>query len=59
MTLCPITVAIAAPAIPIFSGKIKMGSRIMFVTAPETVASIAKRGLPSERIIGFIACPNI
>ena len=57
--ICPMTVATAAPIMPILSGKIKIGSSTMFVTAPATVATMAKRGLPSERMMGFIACPNI
>ena len=36
--VCPITVATAAPATPIFGNpirpKIKIGSRMMFITAP-------------------------
>ena len=37
----------------------KMGSRMMFSTAPATVDTMANFGLPSERMIGFIACPNM
>ena len=57
--ICPATVATAAPIMPIFSGKMKIGSRMMFVIAPATVETMAKRGLPSERMIGFMAWPNI
>ena len=57
--ICPATVATAAPIIPIFSGKMKIGSRMMFVTAPATVEIMAKRGLPSERMMGFMAWPNM
>ena len=55
----PSTVAMAAPAIPIFRGKMKMGSRTTFVSAPATVAHMANLGLPSERMIGFMAWPNM
>ena len=51
--ICPKTVATAAPVMPIFMGNIKIGSSMIFKTAPETVASIANFGLPSERIMGI------
>ena len=31
---CPMTVATAAPATPILNTKMKMGSRMMLITAP-------------------------
>ena len=34
-------------------------SSTVTVTAPETVAIMANLGLPSLRITGFMACPNI
>ena len=37
---CPITVAQAAPSIPILNPNINSGSRIVFVIAPITIASI-------------------
>lgn len=55
----PSTVATAAPIMPHLKPKMKSGSSIMLTTAPETVAAMAKRGLPSERIIGFMAWPNM
>ena len=39
--------------------QMKMGSRITLTMAPETVDTMANFGLPSLRITGFIACPNI
>ena len=39
--------------------QMKMGSRITLTMAPETVDTIANFGLPSLRMTGFIACPNI
>ena len=33
--------------------------KITFKKAPASVEHMAKRGLPSARMIGFIACPNI
>ena len=58
VTTCPITVATAAPIIPQRNTNMKIGSRIMFTTAPASVDAIAYNGEPSERITGFIACPN-
>ena len=55
----PMTVAIAAPRTPRPKTKMKIGSRMMFVTAPATVETMAKRGLPSERMMGFMAWPNM
>jgi hypothetical protein len=52
-------VATAAPIIPHFSTKIQTGSKIILKTAPARMETIANRGLPSERITGFIICPNI
>jgi len=45
-----ITVAIAAPCIPISSQKIKIGSRITFNTAPIIIVNIAFFGYPEARI---------
>ena len=59
VTICPITVANAAPIMPHWNTKIKIGSRIIFRIAPASVEAMANLGLPSERIIGFSACPNI
>ena len=39
--------------------QLKTGSRITLTMAPETVDTMANFGLPSLRITGFIACPNI
>ena len=39
--------------------QMKMGSRIPLTMAPATVDTMANFGLPSRRITGFIACPNI
>lgn len=54
----PSTVATAAPIIPHQNPKMNSGSRITLTRAPARVAVMAKWGLPSERITGFIACPN-
>lgn len=35
---------------PQLKPKMKSGSRIMLTTAPETVAAMAKRGLPSNMV---------
>ena len=59
VTICPSTVATAAPIIPQWNEKIKIGSRMILTIAPASVEAIANRGLPSARMIGFIACPNI
>ena len=32
---------------------------MMLMTAPASVETMAKRGLPSARMTGFMACPNI
>ena len=39
--------------------QMKMGSRMMLMTAPTSVEIMANLGFPSARMIGFIACPNI
>ena len=59
VTICPSTVATAAPIIPQRHTKINTGSKIVFNIAPASVDAIANFGLPSARIIGFSACPNI
>ena len=56
---CPSTVATAAPIIPQRNMKMNIGSRIILRMAPESVDTMAKRGLPSERITGFRHCPNM
>ena len=35
------------------------GSRMMLAAAPARVAAMASLGLPSERMMGFMAWPNI
>ena len=55
----PITVATAAPIMPQWKPKMNSGSRIVFATAPATVAAMANFGLPSERMIGLTAWPNM
>ena len=59
VSACPSTVATAAPIMPHLQTNRKTGSRMIFTTAPASVESMAKRGLPSARITGFMACPNI
>ena len=49
----PSTVATAAPIIPQWKMNMKIGSRIILSPAPRRVDTMAKRGLPSERITGF------
>ena len=39
--------------------QMKMGSRMMLITAPANVEIMANLGLPSARMMGFMACPNI
>ena len=39
--------------------QMKTGSRIMLITAPTSVEIMANLGLPSARMMGFMACPNI
>ena len=58
VSACPSTVATAAPIMPHLQTNRKTGSRMIFTTAPASVESMAKRGLPSARITGFMACPN-
>ena len=48
------TVAIAAPLIPISRTKIKIGSRIIFATAPTVTDSIPIMAYPCALIKGFI-----
>ena len=55
----PITVATAAPNMPQRNPKMKTGSRMMLTTAPASVDTMANPGLPSDRMIGFMAWPNI
>lgn len=52
---CPMTVATAAPIMPHSQMKMKMGSRMMLMTAPASVEIMANRGLPSARMTGFMA----
>ena len=53
------TVAMAAPSTPILKTKIKIGSKMVFNTAPVTIVVIAYLGLPSALIIEFKAVPII
>ena len=55
---CPMTVATAAPVMPRLQPNRKMGSRMRFKIAPIRVENMAKRGLPSARMMGFMACPK-
>ena len=48
-TICPIMVASAAPAIPIWKPKMKRGSNIVLMTAPARVHTMEYLGLPSAR----------
>lgn len=59
VTIWPNTVATAAPIIPHLKIKIKIGSNIMLIMAPASVETMANLGLPSARIAGLAACPNI
>ena len=56
--ICPAMVATAAPIMPHLHTKIRIGSKIMLKTAPASVETMAKRGLPSDLMTGFMACPN-
>lgn len=49
----------AAHFIPICSGKMKSGSRMILTTAPRTVEAMADFGLPADQMTGFMACLNI
>ena len=55
----PAIVATAAPIMPHFRPKIRIGSKMILNKAPTSVETMAKRGLPSERMIGFMVWPNI
>ena len=57
--ICPSTVATAAPIMPQWKPKMNTGSRIRLVTAPARVEIMANLGLPSERMMGFMAWPNM
>ena len=57
--ICPRIVATAAPIIPHLNMKMKIGSNTMLTAAPARVEAIANFGLPSERMMGFIAWPNM
>jgi len=48
------TVATAAPCIPIFRAKMKIGSRTMFTPAPSIILNIAVLAFPSERTRLFV-----
>ena len=50
-TAIEITVAMAAPLIPILNQNMKIGSRITFITAPINIVIIAFWGYPDARII--------
>ena len=53
-TTWPMTVARAAPDIPQWKPKIKTGSRMIFMMAPDSMEAIDQAGLPSARITEFI-----
>ena len=55
---CPATVAAAAPITPQCRTKIAIGSRMQFAAAPASMENMANCGLPSERMMGLIACPK-
>ena len=55
----PSTVATAAPVMPQWKPKMNTGSSARFTAAPARVEIMAKRGLPSERMMGFMAWPNM
>ena len=57
VAICPRIVANAAPATPHLNTKIKIGSRTVLITAPVIIEIIAYFGLPSARMIEFIAVP--
>ena len=48
--ICEISVAVAAPAMPMWKTKMNRGARKTFSTAPVTMPTIAKRALPWKRI---------
>ena len=52
------TVAIAAPLTPILKTKIKIGSSIMFKTAPNINGYMAALGFPSDLIRLLPTTPN-
>ena len=54
-----ITVAMAAPATPLWNTNINIGSNIVFSIAPVTILNIAYLGLPSALIIEFKVVPSI
>ena len=54
-----ITVAIAAPATPLWNTNINIGSNIVFKIAPVTMLVIANLGFPSALIIEFKVVPII
>ena len=58
VTTWPSTVATAAPIMPQRNTNMNSGSNMMLSTAPASVDAIAKRGLPSERMMGLSAWPN-
>ena len=51
---CEMTVAMAAPLTPMLNRKMKMGSRMMFITAPMMVESIASLAKPWQ----VMNCPS-
>ena len=59
VSICPSTVATAAPIIPQRNTKMNTGSKMILASAPAKVEAIANLGLPSERMIGLRAWPNI
>ena len=57
--ICPNTVATAAPIMPQRKVYMNTGSSTILSKAPAKVDIMAERGLPSARMMGFMACPNI
>ena len=50
VVICPMIVAIAAPVTPMFNANIAIGSKIILIIAPITVAIIEYFGEPSALI---------
>ena len=58
-TICPIAVAHAAPSIPHFRTKIKIGSKTILITAPRIVVIMPNFGKPWALINPFIPVTSI
>ena len=56
---CPIIVAQAAPSIPHLKTKMKIGSKMIFNSAPTKVETIENAGEPSALMTAFMAFANI